>query len=79
MPTAKLFWNGNSQAVRLPKEFRFLGNMVNIRKQGRQVIIEPIETDWAWLDDLSDSDPTWAQAITENRHLQVRQSRKIWF
>lgn len=47
MPTAKLFWNGNSQAVRLPKEFRFLGNMVNIRKQGRQVIIEPIETDWA--------------------------------
>lgn len=79
MTTAKLFWNGNSQFVHLPKEFRFMGNMVNIRKQGRQVIIEPIETDWAWLDDLSDPDPTWAQAIAENRHLQVRQSHKIWF
>lgn len=57
MTTAKLFWNGNSQAVRLPKEFRFMGNMVNIRKQGRQVIIEPIETDWAWLDDLGEPAP----------------------
>ncbi|CRZ20518.1 type II toxin-antitoxin system VapB family antitoxin [Kingella kingae] len=79
MTTAKLFWNGNSQAVRLPKEFRFMGNMVNIRKQGRQVIIEPIETDWAWLDDLGEPAPTWAQAIAENRHLQVRQLHKIWF
>ncbi len=45
MTTAKLFWNGNSQVVCLPKEFRFSGSLVNIRKQGRQVIIEPIEND----------------------------------
>jgi antitoxin VapB len=31
---AKLFQNGKSQAVRLPKEFRFEGNEVYIRKQG---------------------------------------------
>lgn len=74
MTIAKLFWNGNSQAVRLPKEFRFMGNMVNIRKQGRQVIIEPIETDWTWLDDLGEPDPTWAQAIKEN-HNETPQNR----
>ena len=55
--TAKLFWSGNSQAVRLPKEFRFEGKEVHIFKQGNQVIIEPIVNDWAWLDDLQGFDP----------------------
>jgi virulence-associated protein VagC len=45
--TAKLFINGRSQAVRLPKEFRFKGKEVKIRKEGRKVILEPSETsDW---------------------------------
>lgn len=45
--TAKLFMNGRSQAVRLPKEFRFKGTEVKIRKEGRKVILEPSETsDW---------------------------------
>ena len=45
--TAKLFQNGRSQAVRLPKEFRFKGSEVKIRKKGNQVILEPIEKeDW---------------------------------
>ena len=39
--TAKLFWSGRSQAVRLPKEFRLAGNEVRIRKQGAAVILEP--------------------------------------
>jgi virulence-associated protein VagC len=39
---AKLFWNGRSQAVRLPKEFRFEGTEVEIRKQGDAVILEPV-------------------------------------
>jgi antitoxin VapB len=43
---AKLFTHGGSQAVRLPKEFRFLGKEVRIRKQGDAVILEPVETDW---------------------------------
>ena len=66
MTTAKLFWNGNSQAVRLPKEFRFSGSLVRIRKQGRQVIIEPMDTDWAWLDDLGEPDPSWAEAVANS-------------
>lgn len=38
---AKLFWNGRSQAVRLPKEFRFEGSEVAIRREGKRVILEP--------------------------------------
>jgi antitoxin VapB len=41
MDTAKLFTTGGSQAVRLPKEYRFDGAEVFIRKEGRAVILEP--------------------------------------
>ncbi|MBT4610326.1 MAG: AbrB/MazE/SpoVT family DNA-binding domain-containing protein [Gemmatimonadetes bacterium] len=45
--TAKLFQNGRSQAVRIPKEFRFKGTEVSIRKEGDMVILEPLESrDW---------------------------------
>ncbi len=40
--TAKLFRNGASQAVRLPKEFRFEGDRVRISRQGDGVLIEPL-------------------------------------
>ena len=46
MPTAKIFQNGRSQAVRLPKEFRLPGKEVNISKQGNKIILEPIENSW---------------------------------
>lgn len=39
---AKLFWNGRSQAVRLPKAFRFEGNEVHIRRDGDAVVLEPV-------------------------------------
>ena len=42
---AKLFTTGRSQAVRLPKEFRFEGNEVRIRRVEGGVMLEPIETD----------------------------------
>ena len=51
--TAKLFWSGRSQAVRLPKEFRLEGNEVRIRKRGATVILEPIASDWTWLDAIA--------------------------
>lgn len=51
--TAKLFWSGRSQAVRLPKDFRMEGTEVRIRKQGSAVILEPIASDWAWLDAIA--------------------------
>jgi antitoxin VapB len=43
MPTAKLFKNGRSQAVRLPKAFRFEGTEVSIAKEGDAVILRPVE------------------------------------
>ena len=47
MMTAKLFENGRSQAVRLPKEFRFNGNEVSINKVGDAVILLPRENKWS--------------------------------
>ena len=41
METAKLFMNGRSQAVRLPKEFRFNGDEVYIKKVGDAVVLIP--------------------------------------
>lgn len=46
METAKLFFNGQSQAVRLPKEYRFLGNEVYIQKVGNAVMLFPKERAW---------------------------------
>ena len=46
MQTAKLFKNGQSQAVRLPKEFRMEGDEVSIRKEGNRIILEPLPRDW---------------------------------
>ncbi|MGJ5205353.1 antitoxin [Bradyrhizobium sp. HKCCYLR20261] len=40
--TAKLFMHGRSQAVRLPKEFRFEGTEVLVSKVGDKVILEPV-------------------------------------
>ena len=42
--TAKLFTHGRSQAVRLMKEFRLPGKEVRVRRVGRSVLLEPIET-----------------------------------
>lgn len=50
MDTAKLFWTGRFQAVRLPEAFRFDGKEVRIRRQGHAVILQPIASDWTWLD-----------------------------
>lgn len=42
MQTAKLFKNGRSQAVRLPKEFRFEGDEVLIKRVGDTVVLMPV-------------------------------------
>ena len=46
MNTAKLFQNGRSQAVRLPKEFQFSGEEVFIQKHGDAVLLIPHEKAW---------------------------------
>lgn len=46
MKTAKVFISGNSQAVRLPKEYRFTDNEVIVKKIGDSVMLLPKEREW---------------------------------
>lgn len=49
MKTAKLFRNGQSQAVRLPKEFRLPGGEVFVQRMGRCVVLVPKDKPWDGL------------------------------
>jgi len=49
MKTAKLFMNGQSQAVRLPKEFRFEDDHVFIKKSGNVIVLIPAKNSWDTL------------------------------
>ena len=50
---AKLFRNGRSQAVRLPREFRFEGDRVRIRRVAQGVLLQPLISDTGrWFDAL---------------------------
>jgi len=57
---AKLFRNGRSQAVRLPREFRFEGSQVRVRRWAEGVLLEPLISDpaewFAELDRLREGD-----------------------
>jgi antitoxin VapB len=46
MQTARLFLNGRSQAVRLPKECKFNGENVYIKKIGEAVLLVPVDKEW---------------------------------
>ncbi|TWB42408.1 antitoxin [Nitrospirillum pindoramense] len=73
MDTAKLFWSGRSQAVRLPKDFRFEGETVRIRRHGNAVILEPIADGWDWLAEvIGPVDEDFAKAATERPAEQER-------
>ena len=73
METAKVFWSGRSQAVRLPKTFRFESAEVRIRRHGSAVILEPMMEDWAWLDALiGPLDADFTQAVAERPPEQDR-------
>jgi antitoxin VapB len=50
--TARLFTNGRSQAVRLPREFRFEGDCVRVRRVGRGVLVEPFRDVSEWFVEL---------------------------
>jgi antitoxin VapB len=73
MDIAKVFWSGRSQAVRLPKEFRFDSDQVRIRRRGNAVILEPLADDWQWLDALTAKlDDDFVEAVNEQPAPQER-------
>lgn len=49
MKTAKIFKSGNSQAVRIPKEFKLEGDEVEIEKKGEALVLRPRKRSWATL------------------------------
>lgn len=66
MDTAKVFWSGRSQAVRLPRAYRVDGREVRIRRRGRAIVLEPVPDSWTWLDALAgDLDDDFASAARE--------------
>jgi len=46
MDSAKLFKNGRSQAIRLPKEYRFPGKQVYLKRVGKGVLVLPQDESW---------------------------------
>ena len=73
MQTAKLFQNGRSQAVRLPKAFRMKGLEVKISKQGDKIILEPIENSWDnWFSSFSEFSDDFMQEGREQPKIQER-------
>lgn len=76
MKTAKLFQNGQSQAVRLPKEFRFEGDEVFIKKVGNATVLLPIQDPWQpLLDSLNKFSPDFM----EDRQQPTQQDREDLF
>jgi antitoxin VapB len=71
--TAKLFMHGRSQAVRLPKEFRFEGTEVRVSKVGDKVILEPIARSeaeiaavWATIDALRNGKDLFPEGVPDD-------------
>src|SRR5690349_14879079 len=80
MQTAKLFKNGRSQAVRLPKEFRFEGDEVYVRREGRSVVLTPKDSikvgKWGEWQDFFDALDSFDPDFPLERHQPEHQVRK---
>ena len=74
MKTAKLFQNGQSQAVRLPKEFRFDGDEVYIKKSGNVIILLPMQNPWGSLvNSISKFSPDFMNTREQPKEQQHRE------
>lgn len=77
MKIVKLFKNGRSQAVRLPKKFRFEGlKEVSIRREGKAVILEPVE-EFSWANWWSSWRPLGEDFLPEGRKQPPMQKRDL--
>lgn len=75
METAKLFLNGRSQAVRLPKTYRFEGSEVLIKRVGEAVVLLPAKHPWKTLiDSLEQFEPGFKIERNQPRKQQKRKT-----
>lgn len=73
MDTAKLFKNGQSQAVRLPKAYRFSGREVAIKRVANAVVLLPLEDPWRVMAEALDE---FSQGLKMDRNQPRPQERK---
>ena len=73
MDTAKLFMNGSSQAVRLPKQYRFRGDEVVIKRLGNAVVLLPKDDPWQVMFDALLEFPEDFTVSREQPELQERE------
>ncbi|MCI0415016.1 type II toxin-antitoxin system VapB family antitoxin [bacterium] len=79
MKTARLFRNGRSQAVRLPKEMRFDSvKEVTVRREGKSVILEPVE-EFSWEEWWSSWKPFGKDFLPKGRQQPRMQKRDFSF
>ena len=76
MKTARLFRNGQSQAVRLPKEYRFSGDRVLIKRVGNAVVLLPEKGSWT---PLFESLSRFSEDFMEGRQQPGQQPREGLF
>lgn len=76
MQTARLFQNGQSQAVRLPKEFRFEGDRVYIKRVGNAVVLLSYEEPW---EPLFESLEQFSDDFMDTRDQPEQQEREAMF
>ncbi len=80
---AKLFRHGGSQAVRLPKAFRFEGEEVTVRKEGEAVILEPVKvvrpkTDEEWSAFWAELDANGSGDFPEREQPPMQERNYDW-
>jgi len=73
MQTASIFQNGASQAVRIPKEYRFEGKVVEIKKIGNNLILRPVPDSW---DSLFESLDQFTNDFMPNGREQPKESQE---
>jgi len=71
---AKIFMNGRSQAVRLPKEYRFDTDEVYVTKQGNNIIISPKKITW---DEFFNTEPAFDDNFLNDRLDSQPQEREF--
>lgn len=76
MDTARLFRNGRSQAVRLPKEFRFEGDRVYVKRMGNAVVLLPYSGSW---NGLFESLGAFSDDFMEDREQPAREEERESF
>jgi len=76
MTIARIFQSGNSQAVRLPKDFRFSVEQVEIFRRGDEVVLRPVQTSAAAIFDALSLLPE--ELFTEGRDDTPPQEREAF-